>query len=273
LESVFQGTSDKVELIVVNDDRDKERSRVIHDWFDDDARIRLVDNTNVAGPAGARNFGAKLAEGDFLLFLDDDDQILTGYVDLLLDYLSKTPDADWGFSKVFFAKNEYQLSKSPRRAKGTFKKYIGKPRKIHLAGLGYGFWIRRSLLIELGFIDESLITNEDTELCLRLLAMNKLPHVFSHFGVTIDSAIPTVSKEQASITRSSTRRSRWKSFSYIIDKHWSFLETNSELRNHLLKRYLKFLAKDQQSLKVFGVTNKILNPLFKIYFYLNRLAY
>lgn len=75
LNSLITQTGD-FEFIFVNDHSDDEGRYIIHDYQRIDNRIRLVDNTHVSGVSGARNTGIALAQGNYITFLDADDELL-----------------------------------------------------------------------------------------------------------------------------------------------------------------------------------------------------
>lgn len=59
----------------------------------EDHRIRLVESPRV-GPGAARNFGLSLATGEWILFLDADDLLGSGYLNSRLSLSEKSPSAD-----------------------------------------------------------------------------------------------------------------------------------------------------------------------------------
>ena len=75
LQSVLSQDYDDFEVVVVNDgstDRSADIVRSIND-----PRIRLIEQEN-GGPSKARNTGTKNARGEWILFLDADDELLPG---------------------------------------------------------------------------------------------------------------------------------------------------------------------------------------------------
>jgi len=81
------------ELIVVDDGSTDETPQRLADlqrrW---QGRLRIERQAN-AGPGAARNHGIALAEGDWIGFLDSDDELLPGAVELVRATVARHPDA------------------------------------------------------------------------------------------------------------------------------------------------------------------------------------
>ena len=98
LDSISAQTFKDFEAIVVDDGSTDEGARVVAEHKD--ARIRLVRQSN-KGPGAARNRGAIAARGEFLAFLDADDEWLPEYleesVNLLENYGSEVAAITSGY--------------------------------------------------------------------------------------------------------------------------------------------------------------------------------
>lgn len=144
--------SKKIEVIVVSPHQ-----------FDPTPKVRFVKTDQLFYPGKMRNIGAKLARGDYLLFLDDDCE----------------PMPDWVKANVSSLKNEEigAVSGIIRSDKNSFmhKFYdfsnfdlcqTKKPCQRVLCSATLG--IRREVFESAGGFDESLQIIEDNDLCLRL---------------------------------------------------------------------------------------------------------
>lgn len=78
IESVVRQSYENLEIIVVDDNNDlnlkREVSRIVQSFGD--SRLKLVVNDKNVGGAVSRNIGIKNSRGNFVSFLDDDDEYL-----------------------------------------------------------------------------------------------------------------------------------------------------------------------------------------------------
>jgi GT2 family glycosyltransferase len=77
--------------VIVVDDGSKTTLQPVVSCFFDQLDVTLVTQAN-AGPAAARNAGAKRAKGEFLAFIDDDCITLPDWLQKLANRFSETPD-------------------------------------------------------------------------------------------------------------------------------------------------------------------------------------
>jgi glycosyltransferase involved in cell wall biosynthesis len=75
-----------IQVVVVNDGGADVREVLAP--FRDDLGVELVSYADNLGPSAARNAGLDAADGDFVMFLDDDDVILPGHLDAVLTVIN-----------------------------------------------------------------------------------------------------------------------------------------------------------------------------------------
>ena len=73
IDSVLNQTFTDFELLVVDDASPDDTELVVRAYGD--GRVRYVRCARIRGGAGARNVGVRQARGEFIAFLDDDDEI------------------------------------------------------------------------------------------------------------------------------------------------------------------------------------------------------
>jgi glycosyltransferase involved in cell wall biosynthesis len=156
------------------------------DWVRDHFRsVRVVKKTN-GGTSSARNFGAAIAEGDVLVFLDHDDELMPHGIGTLTGLLDLHPTAAAAFADHTYTNsvtgdhypNHHsalpafaRLSEVPTLAAATAARLYGRPMFYALLRgnlLQQPWAVRRDALQELGGYDESIRLCEDWDLYIRL---------------------------------------------------------------------------------------------------------
>lgn len=159
----------ELEIIAV-DDGSTDRSRIVLESIAEQKGSRLcVVGIAHSGVSAARNAGIKKADGDAILFLDADDLISPDYLKEQSSMLLNHPAADASISNcLIFDKDNHQLN-TWAQCKNDFA--------LHLCASNiapiHSFLVRRSLVEDVGYFDESLPAHEDYEYWLRAGACAK----------------------------------------------------------------------------------------------------
>ncbi len=122
-----QNTQYEFEIIVVDDngigsEHQKETEKLVKS----NKEVVYLPLEKNSGACVARNKGAKLASGEFLFFLDDDDEFLPAKLEEQMKYLNQNPQMD-GCLAGFVRKNEAEqeiISGSNDPVVGDFKNFI-----------------------------------------------------------------------------------------------------------------------------------------------------
>ena len=84
LESVVNQSYYNLEIIIINDGSNDNSPNIIKEYMRNDERIVYIKQNN-SGLSEARNAGIEIATGDFLFFLDSDDEISRDAIRLLVE--------------------------------------------------------------------------------------------------------------------------------------------------------------------------------------------
>lgn len=89
IESVLKQTHKNLEIILINDGSTEDIDKII-EYTKTDKRIKLINLDENKGPAHARNVGIEKATGEYVAFLDSDDEFLPEKIEEQLTEMSLT---------------------------------------------------------------------------------------------------------------------------------------------------------------------------------------
>jgi glycosyltransferase involved in cell wall biosynthesis len=165
IESVLAQTYSDFELIVLDNSSKDGTEEMVREF--NDPRIVYVKHPQLS-IAGARNLGVKTARGEFIGFLDDDDEWLPKKLELQIGLFDRSPAnialVYGGFNRV----RDGQIYDTfvPRLRGKVFDGYFCG--HDPLTGSASNPLIRKSAFAVSGLYDERIKSSEDWELYLRL---------------------------------------------------------------------------------------------------------
>lgn len=197
IDSVLAQTYSNIEVLIVDDnEKNSEYSLRLKDIIDsyNKPNVKLLTQPCHINGAAARNFGVKHAKGEYIAFLDDDDEWLPTKIEKQIKFLNQNPEYEGvtTLSSVFTngrlvcSQEEYDV------ADLQFKVFLRK------VGIGTPtFLASRESLIKMGCFDERLFRHQDLQLFVAFLDSYKIglvPEVL--VKIYSDSAInrPNVEK-------------------------------------------------------------------------------
>lgn len=167
INSVINQTYKDMEIIVCDDRSTDNTSDVLKKLID--GRIKYVMNCGIKGPSSTRNTAILSAEGEYIAFLDDDDEWLPNKIETQLNVLETAKRNVCGIYsgvKCINRKSGEQFIEDPGKGKlkGNLLEELGKYNPIKTSTLV----IKKKCLDEVGLFDETIKYMEDRELLIRL---------------------------------------------------------------------------------------------------------
>jgi glycosyltransferase involved in cell wall biosynthesis len=224
--SVLDQTLDDFELIVV-DDASSPRAVEALPLLEEDPRIEYLYLDRNVGPAAARNHGIARAQGEFVAFLDDDDEFFPDKLAQVARAVG-TSEADIFYHqmRIRLTREGYDYLNAPDPGPVTLRRLLIK----NLLGGPSMVVARTTVLRSISGFNEQLPALEDYELWIRLASRG---YRFEYLG-----------EELSSYRRDTGRRSRTVNFEREMQARASLYELYSaayrelspdELREHRQK--------------------------------------
>lgn len=164
LESVRQQTHGRWEVIVVDDGSDDDTAGIVQTMASSDARLRLLRHERNRGAQAARNTGARAARGDWIAFLDSDDQFTPRSLELRLARASAC--------KVEVVHSDCDvLTPDGGRSRFGVRPISGRVHRELLFGQGPlfpGMLVTRRALERIGYLDEDVVAFQEWDTAIRL---------------------------------------------------------------------------------------------------------
>lgn len=88
IESCMAQTYRNVEIILVDDGSTDRSLKISTEYAEKDSRIRVIHQNN-AGVSAARNAGIKSAKGEYISFLDSDDELCINAIEVLVEDMKR----------------------------------------------------------------------------------------------------------------------------------------------------------------------------------------
>lgn len=177
--SVLNQTYSNVEVVVVDDNNPdtetRSRTEDIMKQFDDNPRVKYIRHERNKNGSAARNTGARSSKGEYVAFLDDDDEYTPTRIDSMLKRLSELP-SDYGvcYSRYICRMPDGKEVMSKENREGD--RFMEALMKELVIGFGSNNLVKRSAYDAIGGFDETFKRNQDHEFLIRLLQKYKIAY-------------------------------------------------------------------------------------------------
>jgi glycosyltransferase involved in cell wall biosynthesis len=214
LNSVLKQTYPNIEIIIVDDNPPYTIERYNTEKIisqHKDSRITYIKHEKNFNGAVARNTGIRISKGNYITFLDDDDEFIPNRIDILVKAMENSP-SDYGvaYTKYTKFKGKNKKQKSREKIEGSVFRYA-LSRSVYI-GSGSNMFFRKHVIEDIGLFDETFLRNQDLEFFARALQKNKLLFV-NHDLLNIYIEKRTVHFDfEESIIREKLYQNRFKAF-------------------------------------------------------------
>ena len=143
---------------MVDDCSTDDTEKIVKEFQKEYINLRYYRHDKNQGLAAARNTGASLAKGEYIAFLDDDDQLAPNFLGVTSALLDNLPQV-----KIVVGQ---RIIIYPEGVKFQFSPTISE--KTLYTTLDDGYLVRREVFSEIKY-DEELLTNEDADFGIQFM--------------------------------------------------------------------------------------------------------
>ena len=208
VESVLRQTIRDIEVIVVDDASIDNTVAIAREVARSDPRVRLIQATANRGAQGARNLGARDANGDWLCFFDSDDWMLPAGIELRLKLACnrglKVVHSD---AFVLRPNQERALFGVPPLNGFIYEELLRAPGPTF-----QGMIVRADAFHEMGELDEDVIAYQEWDTAIRLARRHAFGFVAEPTFVYDCTGNDTISKDLTKCAMG---------YEYVVNKHRS----------------------------------------------------
>lgn len=159
--SVLCQSYDNIEIVVIY----RESADDTYDQLTKfDGKIRILEQGQGVGPAHARNIGIISSSGRYLCFCDSDDYLHTDKIRRQLDFFNEHKECGLIYSDFSLTDSDNNFIEQVTVPEWNFSNWIRSDGFIGLSTI----MVKRQCVIKAGSFNESLKSNEDFDLLMRL---------------------------------------------------------------------------------------------------------
>lgn len=176
IQSVLNQTYKNIECIVVDDASTDGTKEILNDYIKQrKLRYIYIPAEKSCGGNHARNIGIRNANGQYIAFLDDDDEWLPEKIEKQIIAFEQNKDVGFVYCGLIREKNMnpdtrvQQNISNPKNKEGDLSKEV----LIHIITNTSAIMVNKEILDRCGYFDEALKYWQEYELCIRILQIAK----------------------------------------------------------------------------------------------------
>ncbi|WP_148864356.1 glycosyltransferase family 2 protein [Marinobacter fonticola] len=193
IDSVVAQSFPDFEVLLVDDCSDDDPAAVVESFGD--SRLRYLRQPQNQGVAAARNRGLREAKGEYIAFLDDDDEWFPEKLALQVELFRRSsPEVGLVYTGVETVADDGSYTLQVPSARGDLYRELLVRNLLH--GGGSNIMIPRNVIARVGFFDENLPAIEDYDYWLRICRWYKTEVVSAPLIRYNDFRVPLEGKER-----------------------------------------------------------------------------
>lgn len=193
--SCLAQTYTNLEILVVDDASTPPAVESISELYRNHAQITWSQNEANRGAPFSRNVGLQKSKGDFICFLDDDDELYPDKIARQVEYLADTNDTVFGVTHdVQDERFGEKMIIQNRQNHPSYRSFLRGFANTGTEAVLY----KRACLLEVGGFDETLPSSQEYDLLIRLSEhrnLDYLPYTLSRRHVVGDSISQNLSSK------------------------------------------------------------------------------
>lgn len=217
--SIISQTYTNWELIIVDDDSNDYTEEIVNGW--NDSRIRYEKNDKNYGSNYSRNRGAALANGEFLAFIDSDNEWMPDKLERQISCFEAQSELELVFCKVMV--KEGGLEKIvPNEQIEDLKEIMVRKNIVDTSAA----LMRKTAFEQVGKFDEKISRLQDWDLFFRFIVVYELPALY------VDDCLDINHVQTDSISKNN-----WKLFDsmvYFMVKYEKWYSSMAAVRKHIV---------------------------------------
>lgn len=261
LNSIINQTYKNIEILVVDDGSEDGTKEYMESNNFSNIKYLYIQKEKSRGGNYARNLGIKESKGDYIAFLDDDDEWNKEKIEKQVRYLEENPETG-----MVACAREYEYNFKKRKKQKTKDIVEGNLKEKIFTMMPYttsSIMIRRNILFEVGLFDESLRCWQDYELVIRICQKTDIgvikDYLLLYRVITSDKKRITnnfdIFEESVEIIENKHKDLIMKLPEDIKKKHYALIAKDGARRaerineKEITKKYLQIAFKNEPNLK------------------------
>ena len=223
--SALKQTIAPLEVIVVDDEPSDATNLAVASVADE--RVRYIAHERNRGLSAARNTAIMAAQGEWIAFLDDDDEWMPEKLERQLEVIARMPDPVVVTSYERWLRQDDTSHIRDVSLNGEVLQTLLTTDAVHMQTL----LVPRSVFADVGVFDESIFHHEDMDMAIRLARRYRF--------ATVPEPLTVIHVTPNSL--SSNLGNRIAALEHLIDKHVEY-RCDRRLRSRLLCRLARLHA-------------------------------